>query len=82
MLRGFDVITVNSSNWLREIASVSTFAGFFPLKSCQNIVLVVSPLSSIIEDQISALNTIGISADVLSMVKSIDLRIFQSYSEH
>ena len=34
---------------------------FPPANSCQNIVIVVCPLTSIIEDQISALKLIGIT---------------------
>ena len=42
---------------------------FLPVKSCQNIVIVVCPLTSIIEDQISALKLIGIPADILLIIK-------------
>ena len=69
MLRGFDVITVLPTGFGKSLL-FQLLPDFLPVKSCQNIVLVVSPLSSIIEDQISALNTIGISADVLPMVNS------------
>ena len=42
---------------------------FLPVKSCQNIVIVVCPLTSIIEDQISPLKLIGIPADILPIMK-------------
>ena len=42
---------------------------FLPVKSSQNIVIVVCPLTSIIEDQISALKLIGIPADILPIIK-------------
>ena len=58
----FDVITVLPTGFGKSLL----FQLFLLVKSCQNIVLVVSPLSCIIEDQISALNTIGISADGIS----------------
>ena len=57
---------VDSSNWLWKVASVPDF---LPVKSCQNIVIVVCPLTSIIEDQTSALKLIGIPADILPIIK-------------
>ena len=42
---------------------------FLQVKSCQIIVIVVCPLISIIEDQISALKLIGFPADILLIMK-------------
>ena len=41
---------------------------FLPVQSCQNI-SIVCPLTSIIEDQISARKLIGIPADILPIIK-------------
>ena len=58
-----------SSDWLWKVAVFQLLPDFLPVKSCQNIVIVVCPLTSIIEDQVSALKLIGIPADFLPIIK-------------
>ena len=63
-LKGFDVITVLSTGFGKSIL-FQLLADFLPVKTRQNVVLVVCPLSSIIEDQLVILNDVGICADFL-----------------
>ena len=63
-LKGFDVITVLSTGFGKSIL-FKLLADVLPVKTRQNIILVVCPLSSIIEDQLVILNDVGICADVL-----------------
>jgi ATP-dependent DNA helicase RecQ len=60
LLQGFDVLSILPTGFGKSLL-FQLLPDFLPVnKSSQNIVIVVCPLSSIIEDQISAMNLIGI----------------------
>ena len=60
-----------SSDWLASGKSLvfQLLPDVLPVKSCQNIVIVVCLLTTIIEDQISAQKLIGIPAFILPIIK-------------
>ena len=68
LLQGFDVFSILPTDFGKSLVC-QPLPDFLPVKSCQNIVIVVCPLTSIIEDQISALKLIGIPADILPIIK-------------
>ena len=57
MLQGFDVSLILPTGFGKSVV-FQLLPDFLPVKSYQNIVIVISPLTSIIEDQISALKLI------------------------
>ena len=67
-LHGLDVLSILLNGFGKSLV-FQLLPDFLPVKSCQNIVVVVCPLTSIIEDQISALKLIGIPADILPIIK-------------
>ena len=70
LLQGFDVLRILPTGFGKSLV-FQPLPDFLPVKSRQNIVIVVGPLTSIIEDQISALKLIGIPADILPIIIKI-----------
>ena len=68
LLRGFDVFSILPTGFGKSIV-FQLLSDFLPVKSCQNIAIVVCSLTSMIEDQISALKLIGIPTDILPIIK-------------
>ena len=69
LLQGFDVLSILPTGFGKSLV-FQLLPDFLPVKSCQNIiVIVVCPLTSIIEDQISALKLIRIPADIFPIIK-------------
>ena len=68
LLQGFDVLSILPTGFGKSLV-FQLLPDFQPVKSCQNIVIVVCPLTSIIEDQTSALKLIRIPADILPIIK-------------
>ena len=69
LLQGFDVLSILPTGFGKSLV-FQLLPDFLPVKSCQNIiVIVVCPLPSIVEDQISALKLIGIPADIFPIIK-------------
>jgi ATP-dependent DNA helicase RecQ len=65
-LKGLDVIAVLPTGFGKSLL-FQLLPDFLPVKGEKNIVLVVCPLNSIIEDQLKVLEERGISADVLQL---------------
>lgn len=68
LLKGFDVIAVLPTGFGKSLL-FQLLPDFLPVKSEKNIVLVVCPLNSIMEDQLKVLKDIGVSADVLELAR-------------
>jgi len=66
--KGFDVIAILPTGFGKSLI-FQLLPEFLPCKSTSNIVLVISPLNSIIEDQIEVLKDRNIPADVLEITK-------------
>ena len=66
MLEGLDVIGVLPTGFGKSIL-FHLLPDFIPVKTTKNIVIVVCPLNSIIEDQLKVLKARGITADVLQL---------------
>lgn len=64
LLQGFDVLSILPTGFGKSLL-FQLLPDLLSVKSSQNIVIVACPLSSIAEDQISALNLIGIPAGIL-----------------
>jgi superfamily II DNA or RNA helicase len=63
LLRGDDVVAVFPTGFGKSIL-FQLLPKLFPVKTDKNIVIVVCPLNSIIEDQLKILEDSGITADV------------------
>ena len=63
-LKGLDVIAVLPTGFAKSLL-FQLLPDFLPVKGEKNIVLIVCPLNSMIEDQLKVLEERGISADVL-----------------
>ncbi|XP_057302688.1 ATP-dependent DNA helicase Q1-like [Hydractinia symbiolongicarpus] len=61
LLKGRDVVAVLPTGYGKSLI-FQLLPDVIPQKSTRNIVIVVCPLSSIIEDQVQFLNSVGISA--------------------
>ncbi|XP_057299470.1 ATP-dependent DNA helicase Q1-like [Hydractinia symbiolongicarpus] len=61
LLKGRDVVAVLPTGYEKSLI-IQLLPDVIPQKSTRNIVIVVCPLSSIIEDQVQFLNSVGISA--------------------
>ena len=70
-LQGYDVIAVLPTGFGKSLI-YQLLPFIIPVKSKSNIVIVVSPLTSIIEDQLTILSERGILADVLPIEKDQD----------
>ncbi|XP_057309856.1 ATP-dependent DNA helicase Q1-like [Hydractinia symbiolongicarpus] len=70
LLNGYDVIGVLPTGFGKSLL-FHLLADFLPRKSVQNIVLVVCPLNSIIEDQLKVLEVRGIGAGVLHLEQTV-----------
>ena len=70
-LKGLDEIAVIPTDFCKSLL-FQLFPDFLPVKGEENIVLVVCPLNSIIEDQLKVLEERGISADVLQLSSQMD----------
>ncbi len=66
VLKGQDVIAVLPTGFGKSLL-FQLLPDFLPVKGDKNIVLVVCPLNSIIEDQLKVLEERGVSADVLQL---------------
>lgn len=66
MLKGHDVIAVLPTGFGKSLL-FQLLPNFLPLKTDKNIVIVVCPLNSIIEDQLKVLKDRGVTADVLQL---------------
>ena len=66
MLKGQDVIGVLPTGFGKSML-FQLLPDFIPVKTTKNIVIVVCPLNSIIEDQLKVLNVRRITADVLQL---------------
>lgn len=66
LLNGMDVIAVLPTGYGKSVL-YQLLPLFLPTKKTSNIVIVISPLNSIIEDQTIALNKIGIPCDSLKV---------------
>ena len=81
LLQGFDVLSILPTGFGKSLL-FQLLPDLLPVKSCQNIVIVVCPLTSIIEDQISVLNLIGIPADILPIEDDSSLYHAEVLFEH
>jgi ATP-dependent DNA helicase RecQ len=80
LLQGFDVLSILPTGFGKSLL-FQLLPDFLPVnKSSQNIVIVVYPLSSIIEDQISAMNLIGIPAEILPNIDEDSSYLYNSES--
>ncbi|XP_057308145.1 ATP-dependent DNA helicase RecQ-like [Hydractinia symbiolongicarpus] len=70
LLNGYDVIGVLPTGFGKSLL-FHLLADFLPRKSVQNIVLMVCPLNSIIEDQLKVLEVRGIGAGVLHLEQTV-----------
>ena len=66
LLKGQDVVAVLPTGFGKSLL-FQLLPDFLPLKANQNIVIVVCPLNSIIEDQLKVLEERGVAADVLQL---------------
>ena len=64
LLKGLDVVAVLPTGFGKSLV-FQLLPYFLPTKSQRNIVIVICPLFSIIEDQIKVLKSMGITAGVL-----------------
>jgi len=65
-LKGKDVVSVLPTGFGKSLL-FQLLPDFLPLKANKNIVIVVCPLNSIIEDQLKVLEERGVTADVLQL---------------
>ena len=70
-LKGLDVIAVLPTDFGKSLL-FQLLPDFLPVKGEKNIVLLVCPLNSIIEDQLKVLEGRGISADVPQLSSHMD----------
>ena len=68
MFNCHDVIAVLPTGFGKSLL-FQLLPDFLPVKGEKNIVLVVCPLHSIIEDQLKVLKDRGVSADILQLVR-------------
>ena len=66
LLKGQDIIAVLPTGFGKSLL-FQPLPDFLPVKADRNIVIVVCPLNSIIEDQLKVLQKRGITADVLQL---------------
>ena len=66
LLKGQDVVAVLPTGFGKSLL-FQVLPDFLPVKADKNIVIVVCPLNSIIEDQLKVLQDIGVTADVLQL---------------
>ena len=66
LLKGQDIIAVLPTGFGKSLV-FQLLLDFLPVKADKNIVIVVCPLNSIIEDQLKVLQKRGITADVLQL---------------
>ena len=66
LLKGKDVVAVLPTGFGKSLL-FQLLPDFFPVKADKNIVIVVCPLNSIIEDQLKVLQERGVTADVLQL---------------
>ena len=66
LLKGKDVVAVLPTGFGQSLL-FQLLPDFLPVKADSNIVIVVCPLNSIIEDQLKVLQDRGITADVLQL---------------
>ena len=66
LLKGQDVVAVLPTGFGKSLL-FQLLPDFLPVKADKNIVIVVCPLNSIIEDQLKVLQDRGITADVLQL---------------
>ena len=69
-MNGSDVIAVLPTGFGKSLL-FQLLPNFLPVKADKNVVIVVCPLNSIIEDQLKVLGERGITADVLQLA-SVD----------
>ena len=66
ILKGKDIVAVLPTGFGKSLL-FQLLPDFLPVKANSNIVIVVCPLNSIIEDQLNVLQDRGITADVLQL---------------
>lgn len=66
LLKGKDIVVVLPTGFGKSLL-FQLLPDFLPVKADKNIVIVVCPLNSIIEDQLEVLQDRGIAADVLQL---------------
>ena len=66
LLNGYDVIAVLPTGFGKSLL-FQLLPDFLPVKADKNVVIVVCPLNSIIEDQLKVLGERGVTADVLQL---------------
>ena len=64
LLKGYDIIAVLPTGF-GKLLLFQLLPDFLPVKADKNVVIVVCPLNSIIEDQLNVLEERGVTADVL-----------------
>ena len=72
ILQGQDVIGVLPTGFGKSML-FHLLPHFIPVKKTKNIVIVVCPLNSIIEDQLKVLKARGITADVLQLAVNMNM---------
>ena len=77
LLRGNDVLTVFPTGFGKSIL-FQLLPKFFPVKADNNIVIVVCPLNSIIEDQLKILEDKGVTAGVFRIPSDKHESLFNS----
>ena len=77
LLRGNDVLTVFPTGFGKSIL-FQLLPKFFPVKADNDIVIVVCPLNSIIEDQLKVLEDKGVTAGVFQIPSVIHESLFDS----
>lgn len=66
LLKGYDIIAVLPTGFGKSLL-FQLLPNFLPVKADKNVVIVVCPLNSIIEDQLKVLEERGVTADVLQL---------------
>ena len=66
LLNGYDVIAVLPTGFGKSLL-FQLLPNFLPVKADKNVVIVVCPLNSIMEDQLKVLEERGVTADVLQL---------------
>ena len=74
LLNGHDVLAVLPTGFGKSLL-YHLLPSLLPVKNKRNIVIVVCPLNSIIEDQIKVLTERGVSVDVLRCERKMDQHI-------
>lgn len=72
LLNGKDVMAVLPTGFGKSLL-FQLLPDIIPIKANKNIVIVISPLNSIIEDQLNVLHKIGISGTQLQLEKEEDI---------